>query len=100
MSVSAAPRAPKAARASKTSKVKSTVIATDTIVFPNGVVGQPDWKRFVLLTPENDTTIQVLKSIEHPELALMVTNPAQLIANYAVALTREERSILELDADE
>jgi len=70
------------------------------IVFPNGLVGQPDWKRFVLLSPEEDTTIRVLQSVEHAELALMVTNPLQLVANFSVPLSREERSILELEADE
>src|SRR5216684_3113056 len=70
------------------------------IVFPNGLVGQPDWQRFVLLTPEEDGTIQVLQSVDHAELALMVTNPLQLFANYSVPLSREERSILELEAGE
>src|SRR5712692_7246007 len=70
------------------------------IVFPNGLVGQPDWKRFVLMTPEEDGTIQVLQSTEHAELALMVTNPLQLFSDYSVPLSREERSILELEADE
>jgi len=70
------------------------------IVFPNGLVGQPDWKRFVLMTPEADGTIQVLQSVEQAELALMVTNPLQIIANYDVPLSRDERAVLELEADE
>ena len=70
------------------------------IVFPNGLVGQPDWKRFVLMTPEADGTIQVLQSVEQAELALMVTNPLQIIANYNVPLSRDERAVLELEADE
>src|SRR5260370_26159090 len=70
------------------------------IVFPNGLVGQPDWKRFVLMTPEEDGTIQVLQSVEQTELALMVTNPMQIIANYSVPLSRDERAVLELQPDE
>jgi len=70
------------------------------IVFPNGLVGQPDWKRFVLMTPEADGTIQLLQSVEQAELALMVTNPLQIIANYNVPLSRDERAVLELEADE
>src|SRR5260370_11787927 len=69
------------------------------IVFPNGLVGQPDWKRFVLTTPEADGTIQVLQSVEQAELALMVTNPMQIITNYSVPLSREARAILQLEAD-
>jgi len=87
--------------ASSHSTVDSTVPDSETlIVFPNGLVGQPDWKRFVLTTPEEDATIQVLQSVEQAELALMVTNPLQLIANYSVPLSREERAILQLEADE
>lgn len=70
------------------------------IVFPNGLVGQPDWKQFVLLSPEKDGAIQVLQSVEFSELALMVTNPQWLVPNYTVSLSREERSILQLNADE
>jgi len=85
----------------KAAKVTATVPATETlIVFPNGLVGQPDWKQFILLTPEGDATIQVLKSTEHAELALMVANPGQIVENYRVPLTGEERSALELEADE
>lgn len=87
--------------ASSQTLVDSTARDSKTlIVFPNGLVGQPDWKRFVLMTPEEDGTIQVLQSVEQAELALMVTNPMQIIANYSVPLSREERAVLQLEADE
>ncbi len=82
------------------STIDSTIAAHDSqIVFPNGLVGQPEWKRFVLLTPD-DTTIQVLQTTENPELALMLTDPQQIVENYSVPLSAEERSVLQLDADE
>jgi flagellar assembly factor FliW len=81
--------------------VESQAADSETlIVFPNGLVGQPDWKRFVLMSPEDDGTIQVLQSVEQAELALMVTNPVQLIPTYSVPLSREERAVLQLEADE
>src|SRR6266568_9358711 len=87
--------------ASSTTMVDSAAADSETlIVFPNGLVGQPDWKRFVLMSPEDDGTIQVLQSVEQAELALMVTNPMQIIANYSVPLSREERAVLQLEADE
>jgi flagellar assembly factor FliW len=92
MSVSAAPRA---------STVAATVPITETIiVFPNGLVGQPDWKRFILTSPEADATVQLLQSVDNAELALMVTNPVQIIENYTVSLTNEERSALKLKPNE
>ena len=52
------------------------------------------------MSPEEDGTIQVLQSVEQAELALMVTNPMQIIANYSVPLSRDERAVLQLEADE
>jgi flagellar assembly factor FliW len=87
--------------ASSHTTVDATAPDSDSlIVFPNGLVGQPDWKRFVLMTPEEDGTVQVLQSVEQAELALMVTNPMQIIANYSVPLSRDERAVLQLEADE
>lgn len=70
------------------------------IVFPNGLVGQPDWTRFVLLTPEDDETIQVLQSVDDANLALMVTNPGQIIPHFNVPLSSDDRTLLDLGADE
>lgn len=70
------------------------------IVFPNGLVGQPDWRRFVLLTPESDATIQVLQSMDDAGIALMVTNPRQIISGYKVPLSSDDRALLDLGADE
>ena len=70
------------------------------IVFPNGLVGQPDWRRFLLLTPEDDATIQVLQSIDDANLTLMVTDPGQIISGFDVPLSRDDRALLDLGADE
>src|SRR5258708_29432626 len=70
------------------------------IVFPNGLVGQPDWRRFVLVTPEDEATIQVLQSVDDANLALMVTDPVQIVPDFNVPLSSDDRLLLDLDDDE
>src|SRR5438067_1382359 len=88
--------------AARSAPIAEPIIAAmeTLVVFPEGLVGQPDWKRFVLMTPDEDAPIRVLKSVEHEDLALMVTNPVQVVTNYSVPLSREDRAVLGLGADE
>jgi flagellar assembly factor FliW len=54
------------------------------IVFPDGLVGCPDWKRFTLLVDdEEDLPVAVLKCLEFPEVELLVTDPTLLDPDYA-----------------
>jgi flagellar assembly factor FliW len=58
--------------------------ADAAIVFPDGLVGCPDWKRFTLLVDdEEDLPVALLKSVEFPEVELLVTDPTLLDADYA-----------------
>jgi len=53
------------------------------IVFPDGLVGCPDWKRFVLLVDdEEDLPVAVLRSLDDPEVELLVTDPSFVEPNY------------------
>ena len=78
----------------------TTTTAEALITFPNGLVGQPDWKQFVLITPDEDAPVQVLQSVDDADLALMVTNPAQVVANYNVSLSADDYATLDLSAGE
>lgn len=84
----------------ESSSAAAAPVSDSPIVFPNGLVGQPDWRRFLLLTPEDDATIQVLQSVDDPNLALMVTNPIQIIPDFTITLTSEDRTTLDLSEDE
>jgi flagellar assembly factor FliW len=78
----------------------TTTVATDTqIVFANGLVGQPDWKNFVLLTPE-DGPIHLLQSTEYAELSLMVTDPFQIVPEYSITISDDDSAALGLGPDE
>jgi flagellar assembly factor FliW len=53
------------------------------IVFPEGLVGCPDWKRFTLLVDdEEELPVALLKSLDFPEVELLVTDPRLLINDY------------------
>jgi flagellar assembly factor FliW len=70
------------------------------ITFPQGLVGQPDWKRFVLLTAEDDGSVGVLQSVDDEHLSLLVTSPKRLLPEYDVVLSPTDWTMLGLEPDE
>jgi flagellar assembly factor FliW len=79
----------------------STVPHDDIITFPTGLVGQPDWKRFVLLTiDEEEAGVGLLQSIDNEDLSLLVTNPTQFLPTYNVELDDADRAQLGLSAND
>jgi flagellar assembly factor FliW len=70
------------------------------ITFPQGLVGQPNWKRFVLITAEDDGPVAVLQSVDNEQLSLMVTDPMRLLPEYSVELSLADRALLGLDANQ
>jgi flagellar assembly factor FliW len=78
----------------------TTSVTTDSrITFANGLVGQPDWKNFILVAAE-DGPVQLLQSIEHAELALMVTDPFQIVPEYDLELSDADCAALDLGPNE
>lgn len=74
----------------------------EIITFAEGLVGLPEWKRFVLLTldePEPEAGVGLLRSIDNPQLSLMVTNPTQFLPEYLVDLRDDDRASLCLCKD-
>ncbi len=85
------------AEASSTVVDLTRVPGDEIITFAEGLVGQPDWKRFVLLTlDEDEAGVGLLQSIDNNQLSLMVTNPSQFMPNYAVDLQESDRRDLGL----
>jgi flagellar assembly factor FliW len=70
------------------------------IVFSEGLVGQPRWRRFVLLTADGQDAVGVLQSLDDAMVALMVTRPELVVPEYAVSLTAADRISLGLDSDQ
>ena len=66
-------------------------IAEDyAISFPEGLVGCPDWKRFVLLIDDNaDMPVAVLRSLDDPQIELLITDPEMLDPQYKARLHQQ-----------
>jgi flagellar assembly factor FliW len=70
------------------------------IVFSEGLVGQPRWRRFVLLNAEDQDAVGILQSLDDEMLSLMVTWPNLVLPEYKVALAPSDRAALDLEAGE
>lgn len=73
----------------------TSISPKDIITFAQGLVGQPDWKRFVLLT-EDDHTVGILQSVDDAQLSLMVTDPVSIVPGYTIELSEADRAQLGL----
>jgi flagellar assembly factor FliW len=77
-----------------------TDAADHALVFPEGLVGFPDWRRFVLMTLEDEELpVATLASLDDPNVELMVTDPRLLLPDYEVKLSEVDRAGLDLLAD-
>jgi flagellar assembly factor FliW len=78
----------------------SNSVQDEAIVFADGLVGCHEWKRFQLLTDDDDEeplAVAVLQSLDFPEVSLLVTDPRLLLADYNPRLSAEDRGFLGLD---
>lgn len=71
-------------------------IEEDKIIhFENGIPGFETEKQFVLLDIADNDVLQILQSVQTPELAFFVANPYLLFKDYAIEL--EDHVIEKLD---
>ena len=69
---------------------------SDFIVFPSGLVGLSQRKRFVLMEFERELPLGWLQSVDDPEFGLPVAEPGIFVQDYRVELPRREVQDLEL----
>ena len=68
-----------------------TVEAGKIIEFPEGLAGFETCRRFSLFHPEKtEPKYFILQSLDNPELAFQLVDPAQLGFSYEIALTDAE----------
>ena len=68
------------------------------INFPEGIVGLPDLKRFIIID-HKDTPIKWLQSIDDPDMAFIVASPDTMTSEYSIDLDRTVRQNLQLEDD-
>jgi flagellar assembly factor FliW len=65
--------------------------------FPSGLLGFSSYRQFVLLQPDDDGVFYWLQSVEAPDLAFVVTDPALWIADFKANIRREQMTELKMD---
>ena len=74
-----------------------TVDDSAAIDFPEGIVGFPDARRFVIFDGPQGTPFKWLQSADRPELAFVICDPSLFKPDYQVSATEAELAALRLE---
>lgn len=67
------------------------------ITFPSGLLGFSSYTTFVLLQPDEQGVFFWLQSVETPDLAFVVTDPAMWVADYRANIRKEQMEEMALE---
>ena len=87
-------------------KVKTTrfgdleIADKDMLTLPQGLVGFPELKRYVLLDHDKESPFKWLQSLDDGEIAFVLINPLMFKPDYTVEVAEGEVSDLELTNEE
>ena len=71
------------------------------IVFPNGIIGMEDCKRFSLFHEEKDNPLVFwMQSLDQPEVTFSVVDPTIMGINYEITLDDDEVALLQMENPE
>ena len=71
------------------------------LVFPSGILGFPDWTKYVLLDHDTDAPFKWLQCTEEPQLAFVILDPAFFKPDYQIQVPLDALiEIQKLDSDE
>ncbi len=68
-----------------------SVPAEKVLAFPSGVLGFPEWTRYVMLDHDTDAPFKWLHCVEEASLAFVVVDPAVFHQNYQIEISSEAR---------
>jgi len=81
----------------QTTRFGTIDIADDRVItFPKGLLGFPKRTRFCLLQPADDAVFFWLQSLDDPDLAFVVTDPALFEPEYSTPIRPEQMEELSL----
>ena len=71
------------------------------LVFPSGILGFPEWTKYVLLDHDTDAPFKWLQCMEAPQLAFVVLDPAFFKMDYQIQIPLDALiEIQKQDSDE
>jgi flagellar assembly factor FliW len=84
-----------------TPTTETVAVQTDpSVTFQDGLIGQPNWKRFVLIVEDaEELPVAMLQSLDDPNCTMLVADPKMVEPTYTVRLTAEDRAALALGKD-
>lgn len=59
------------------------------LVFPSGILGFPDWTKYVMLDHDTDAPFKWLQCVEEPQLAFVILDPALFKPDYHITMTSD-----------
>ncbi|MBF0568969.1 MAG: flagellar assembly protein FliW [Nitrospirae bacterium] len=84
----------------ETSRFGPVEVGADKVIsFPDGIVGFPKIKRYVLID-HKDTVLKWLHAVDDPDVAFIVVEPTILLPNFSMTLDPMTKSFLKLDNNE
>lgn len=72
----------------------------DIIVFPSGILGFDDVRRYVLLEHSEDSVFHILQGVDDPAVAFVLIDPRTFRPDYKAEINREQVAELELDDED
>ena len=82
----------------KTGRFGQLNVGDDEIIsIPNGILGFPEYKRYCLVDPADDTLILWLQSLDNPDVSFPVLEPKIFRPDYTVRLSAAELRELQLE---
>jgi flagellar assembly factor FliW len=83
-----------------TSRFGRIEVGKDKVIeFPNGLIGFPDVKRFILMDYK-DTTLKWLQAVDNPEIAFIVTHPFELFPDFSVKVENSAKKALGIENED
>lgn len=71
------------------------------LVFPSGILGFPEWTKYVLFDHDTDAPFKWLQCVEEPQLSFVILDPAFLKPDYQIEISLD--AVIEIqkqDSDE
>ncbi len=72
----------------------------DVILFPHGLLGFESLREFLILPGKRQDPLICLQSLENPEVAFLMVDPARYFPDYSVSVGEQEVFALQLQEDE
>ncbi|MCX2727964.1 flagellar assembly protein FliW [Thermomicrobium sp. 4228-Ro] len=72
----------------------ATEVAERTIIFPNGLIGCPEWRHFAVEAPDELPGLLVLRSLDEPGIEFVLAPVPELVPDFLDQLAQVDRAAL------